>query len=903
MQKRGSHLAGALLAVVVATTLATAANAEDQPFSLIRAVPNDVFLCVAGRDNPEREFLESYWGEVFDALAKCGIGDDALKLIGSLFDADQNAEFERLKERAVELFGKVDWTELVGQEVVFAERLPTPDFGEHQGIQMGPPHMVCLFRQRGDGAARNFEGLVAILQGAGDELSRVIGKPGLLMVERTHQAGAEVARLRMANGGAKYPAIHLTLTDQGAKKLAKITANNLNRRIAIVMDGKLLSAPMVKAQIAKHAMINGRFTPAEAESIATAIRTAVAGARTEGIPAEPRLQCRLVAREGDSGPVDEYPSPDDESGEAPKLRVLKEVLIDESGVEAADVKMPGYGAPPIALSVAVRDDVVFIVLGEEMLKDVLGVLDGTGDKGSLADEPRFKAAFTKLPPAEDAMFFFDMQAMLQPMGMLMDAVVKVAAHESAEDVVLNSSKTGEAYELSMQAWKIYEKKDYEQGLKLVEQAHELAPNDSRVLYYLSCFHALLGDDQKALDFLERAVDGGFYCPGHISRDPDLASVRGHTRYEAALEMASKRAAQATAKGAADTIHVVQRISTRIMDAVGALDYVAEVESTDGFAVRGESVAVLVPDAKDRPIYPIFGTPDPLSGFDRYLPKETASFSVSGGLDIGALYTFLEDTARAAGPKGEELLAMWNGIQAQFGVDVRQDVIDWMAGNSVSVTLDDGGWVWMLEVTDEETAREKVGQAVEFLSEKLAEIAPGNPMLAMLSISRAPTLDDRLPGFEELRFVMSPQPLVWGVAEKHLILGGSADAVAMCLETAKGEHPNIRENSRAMAEAIVPTGAFTSVTLTDQRKLGEEIAGVIGAISMASGMMTMAIPDPEVRPIVAKVAGMIGKLTPVVRKINFYKSTATCTTFDGRAWHSRTVIHYVPPSERSKPPTP
>ena len=44
--------------------------------------------------------------------------------------------------------------------------------------------------------------------------------------------------------------------------------------------------------------------------------------------------------------------------------------------------------------------------------------------------------------------------------------------------------------------------------------------------------------------------------------------------------------------------------------------------------------------------------------------------------------------------------------------------------------------------------------------------------------------------------------------------------------------------------------------------------------------------------------MLAKLTPVVRKIDFYKSTATCTTFDGHSWHTQTVTHYVSPAERA-----
>ena len=40
-----------------------------------------------------------------------------------------------------------------------------------------------------------------------------------------------------------------------------------------------------------------------------------------------------------------------------------------------------------------------------------------------------------------------------------------------------------------------------------------------------------------------------------------------------------------------------------------------------------------------------------------------------------------------------------------------------------------------------------------------------------------------------------------------------------------------------------------------------------------------------------------ELAPVAGKIDFYKSTASYTTFDGNAWHTRSVTHYFSPKER------
>jgi hypothetical protein len=450
---------------------------------------------------------------------------------------------------------------------------------------------------------------------------------------------------------------------------------------------------------------------------------------------------------------------------------------------------------------------------------------------------------------------------------------------------------------------VYKDEDYEQGLKLMEQAQAADPKDCRPLWGLACFHALLGHKDEALTWLDRAVEGGFYCPQHICKDPDLESIRGDERYKAAVAKAGERAAKLQAQKSGQQLTVVKLLVDRLMSAAGVLDYAATVESTDGHSVHAESIAVLVPDAKERAIYPVFGKRPQLTGFDRYLPQETVSFSVSGGFDLGELYKFIEDTFRLAGPKGEELLAKWGEIQAELGFNLKKDVIGWIDGDFISVTLEDNqGSVWLIKVTNEQIAREKVGAAIEFFSTALTEAAANNPPLAMfgamLAVRTSPTQHEQLEGFQNLHVGMSPEPVVWGIADNYLIFGTSADGVALCLETAKGAHPSIRENARAMSEAIVPSGPFTSVSLTDKRKFGEEIAELIGGVSMGLGMMGVVVPDQDARPIIAKLAGMLAKLTPVAHKIDFYKSAASCTTFDGQAWHTRAVTHYVSPAERS-----
>jgi len=170
---------------------------------------------------------------------------------------------------------------------------------------------------------------------------------------------------------------------------------------------------------------------------------------------------------------------------------------------------------------------------------------------------------------------------------------------------------------------------------------------------------------------------------------------------------------------------------------------------------------------------------------------------------------------------------------------------------------------------------------------------------MFAMRTAPLNSEKLDGFERLYFGM--QPALWGVADGYLIIGTTESDIVKCLATARGEHPGIRKNARVMSELIAPEGPFTSVSLTDYRNIGQELSGVIGIFSMMFGGLAMAAPDPDARAAIAKGATIVGKLSPVVAKIDFYKSVASVSTFDGKAWRVKMATHYQSPEERKPKP--
>ncbi|HYW45652.1 MAG TPA: hypothetical protein VE959_22500 [Bryobacteraceae bacterium] len=66
------------------------------------------------------------------------------------------------------------------------------------------------------------------------------------------------------------PRVRLTLTDAGSQKLLETTRKNIGNRIGVVLNGRLLAAPVIRAAISNGIPISGRFTEQERNDIAAA---------------------------------------------------------------------------------------------------------------------------------------------------------------------------------------------------------------------------------------------------------------------------------------------------------------------------------------------------------------------------------------------------------------------------------------------------------------------------------------------------------------------------------------------------------------------------------------------------------------------------------------------------------
>jgi serine/threonine protein kinase/tetratricopeptide (TPR) repeat protein len=74
---------------------------------------------------------------------------------------------------------------------------------------------------------------------------------------------------------------------------------------------------------------------------------------------------------------------------------------------------------------------------------------------------------------------------------------------------------------------------FDESRALVDRATELEPRNTTLMYRKAAVYALIGNHDRAMEFLKLALDSG-YSRAEAERDPDLESLRGSPEYEALL---------------------------------------------------------------------------------------------------------------------------------------------------------------------------------------------------------------------------------------------------------------------------------------------------------------------------------------------------------------------------------
>jgi preprotein translocase subunit SecD len=107
------------------------------------------------------------------------------------------------------------------------------------------------------------------------------GHPGLYLVKKVATVtGKDLRTVRRSQDEWNNPAVAFTLTPDGAQRFDQLTGANIGKPLAIILDGKIQSAPNINARISDSGIIQGNFTIEAADDLIVVLK---AGALPAGI--------------------------------------------------------------------------------------------------------------------------------------------------------------------------------------------------------------------------------------------------------------------------------------------------------------------------------------------------------------------------------------------------------------------------------------------------------------------------------------------------------------------------------------------------------------------------------------------------------------------------------------------
>lgn len=113
-----------------------------------------------------------------------------------------------------------------------------------------------------------------------DRQGRAQGEVWYALEKRRVITGRDLKNARPGLGQYSDPVVNFSLTHDGAKLFGDATGANIGKGLAIVLDGKVMSAPVINSRITDSGLIEGRFTQKEVEDLSRLLHS---GALPAGI--------------------------------------------------------------------------------------------------------------------------------------------------------------------------------------------------------------------------------------------------------------------------------------------------------------------------------------------------------------------------------------------------------------------------------------------------------------------------------------------------------------------------------------------------------------------------------------------------------------------------------------------
>ena len=136
-------------------------------------------------------------------------------------------------------------------------------------VEAGPSSKESLLEQRGGKLPEDME----IVSGASD--AEGAGGTTVFYLVRKIPAvtGNDLRGAKPTIDENGRPAVSFSLRNEGARKFGKVTGENIGRRLAIVLDGRVVSSPVIEGRITDEGRISGMFTTQEVADLSLTLRS------------------------------------------------------------------------------------------------------------------------------------------------------------------------------------------------------------------------------------------------------------------------------------------------------------------------------------------------------------------------------------------------------------------------------------------------------------------------------------------------------------------------------------------------------------------------------------------------------------------------------------------------------
>jgi preprotein translocase subunit SecD len=105
------------------------------------------------------------------------------------------------------------------------------------------------------------------------ETQGVVGKQYFALEKRRTVTGRDLSNARPSPGQFGQPVVEFTLKPQAAETFGELTGKNVGSGLAVVLDGRVVTAPVINSQIRDRGQIEGGFTQQSAQDLATTLRS------------------------------------------------------------------------------------------------------------------------------------------------------------------------------------------------------------------------------------------------------------------------------------------------------------------------------------------------------------------------------------------------------------------------------------------------------------------------------------------------------------------------------------------------------------------------------------------------------------------------------------------------------